>query len=413
MKQRQTAFTLIELLVSLAISVIILGGVIATFSRMNEGIRNASRSSDITNSVRGTFTLFQKELFAAARGFGDLNTYQIHYSNPDAAEEDFFYSLAGLDDGGDGSEIVLQWFDYDYSARDANPTFVAQTESGTNMPGGFGVAFSPMIFASTVDADPALLAVNEGDVFIVYCGDALYDTTWYDLRDNTDSGSFLVDETTIPVGAGIVSIAQMSNLGAAGDFKTRILVDFDAGGTFGNSFSVPMTTPYNHPIQGPSAYLNSVTTKPADSGKVRFPPGTWFARKVGTQQNFHRVKYSVDGTTLLREENGQEMILSTEVEDFKISIGVDELDLTQDWDGAVSALEPAYWVTNYDSFPNGDAGREAVGKHAMAAIVELKKSSLFKDTSNSDTDNTGSEKKTRYFKQQYRLKNMHLPLGNY
>jgi prepilin-type N-terminal cleavage/methylation domain-containing protein len=413
MKQHQAAFTLIELLVSLAISVIILGGVIATFARMNDGIRNASRASDLTNSMRGAFTLFQKELFASAKGFGDLNSYQIHYSHPDAADEDYFYSIANLDDSGTGSEIVLQWFDYEFSDRQANPTFVAMTESGLSVPGGFGIGLPPMIFASTVDVDPALLAVAMGDVFIVYCGDALYDTTWYDLRDGTDSSSFLVDETAIPIGAGIVSVAQISNLGPAGDFKTRILVDFAASGPFANGFNVPISTPYIQPAQEPSAYLNSATTKPADSGKVRFPPSTWFARKVGNLQGFHRVEYSIDHTTLLRTENGLQMILSTEVEDFNILIGLDEVDLTRDWDGAVSSLEPAFWVSNYNSFPSVGAGREAVGKHALAAIVELKKSSLFKDTSNADTDNAGSEKKTRYFKQQYRLKNMHLPLGNY
>ncbi|MCB9398306.1 MAG: type II secretion system protein [Acidobacteria bacterium] len=411
---RQKAFSLVELLISLAISIVVLGGVIATFSRMNEGIRNANKSSDLTTGMRGIFAMFQHDIYMSSKGFSDLNAYQIHYNNSAVTGENYFYSITGLTTS-PSSQVTLQWFDYNMASADSNPTYAVLTEDGKAA--SFTSSFPALLFCSTILDDPRLSTIAQGDVYVIYNGDLLYEYDWTELRDNMDPTTGLIDETAHPIGAGIVEVESVSD-GVIPDpynagpkaFKTAKRVQFRSSGTFGNSFTVNLGTPYVPP-QPLGTYMAGAVESPSASGNVRFPPDSWFARKVGTLDTFHRVTYRLDSDTIIRTENNQDMILSTEISNFRITVGLSDATITDAWTGSASS-DSSDWVTDESDMASSSVAKELLGKHAYALRVELEKRSLFKDTSDTNADGSGGALKSRKMSQTFKVKNAHIPLAN-
>ena len=137
MTKRARAFSLIEILLTLAITSVVMAGLVATFSSVSRGVNNTTKKSAQTNTVRGLSELMRKDFTSAGQGVGDLIAYDIRYllsesltgvpvSDGTADRPIFFYGVSDIDYGDVGgdsfSSVTLQWFEYDY-ATDTRPTF--------------------------------------------------------------------------------------------------------------------------------------------------------------------------------------------------------------------------------------------------------------------------------------------------
>ena len=159
------AFSLVELLVTITISMILIGAVVFTFNNINIGVRNTSRSNDLTTVMRNASTMLQSDLSEAGRGLGDLSTLQIHFLTSQAdADEIYFYGIVGQSELNGYSQIVFQWFDYDPIQQ---PSYVIMNPASA--PGGTWVSpITSMDLHLANIADTALTEIVQGDIFVIY-----------------------------------------------------------------------------------------------------------------------------------------------------------------------------------------------------------------------------------------------------
>ncbi len=422
---KQKAFSLLEVLLGLALSLIVIAGVAALFSGINSGVRNSARSSDLTNNVRGVFQILQHDVYMASRGIGDLNLYQFHFNNPNVSNENLFYGLANLHDDDGDSELEVQYFDYDFSSGAGNPTFAVDWPGSTG--GELWPSDIPEVnLMSTIDGDPAIGSIAVGDVFVFYRSNALFELGIEQLVENLQAGPYFDERTPEDGGLGnggfIVQVSSVEATapespyncdGAPGGYLSAARVQF-GGPSFSSDLSAnPVLTNYTEPINDQKCPVSFFRDDLAASGWVRPASGLWLARKVGSGANYHRITYSVQNETLIRTENGQPVILASNVKEFIIEAGMDIRPLQgDDWDGAVSVLEPDFWITNMDTLAGDrEQSRAYLGRHALAVRTSITFESLFDDLTDSAAGGTGRTK-TRTLSNQFRIKNQHLPLRN-
>lgn len=426
MKNR--GFTLIEILMGLFLSLIVVAGVTAALTGINSGVRNASRSSDLTNNIRGVFQILQRDVYLASRGVGDVNLLQVHFNNPNAIDETLFYGISSIDEDTGDSELVLQYFDYDYTAAgvDGNPTFVVDW-LGSNGNEDWPPNIPPLHLMSAIANDPALADVQQGDLFLLYSSDPVYRAEINALALSLNGGAFynelLMSEGGVGNGAFLLQVVAIEPTapddgfdcgGDEGGYQSAIRVAF-GGTTFVNDFAAnPVRTKYTEPaIKCPRMALIDQDSGAAKLGWVKPPNGTWLARKLGDATAYHRVVYSVDNGTLIRNENGVDMILASNVTDFTIDVGLDIRPGAADpWDGSVSVLDTDYWIRDMDVLAGvRDESRAYLGRHALSMRTSITFESLFVDQEDTTAQGSGN-RKVRTLTNQIRIKNQHLPLRN-
>ncbi|PIE02808.1 MAG: hypothetical protein CSA81_05680 [Acidobacteria bacterium] len=438
MNNIRKGFSLIELMVTLLISILLVGGFVLAMNNISTGTRNAARSTDLTNLSRGVFKLMQSDLYNVSRGISDLNMYQIHInSDVAAADENLFWGITDLSSTGAGnSAIEFQWFNYHKRYVDAagktytvpsylsNNTFaVIDRLAGASKP--WDNVIPNLTIMSTIVNDPEIQDIKVGDYFLIYNPNLLYDednNNLDTLHDQTNSHTGLLKEDDFENGAMILQVTQVADApvppgysdtdcGAAG-FGYNSAKDLRFGGTtFSNALgsNVPKCD-YTRPVE--PCVGKFFTTSTDLVTQPRTAPGTWLARKLGsgtsTREDYNRVRYYRNGDTLLRDHNGNTMIVASNVEHFEVQIGMDVTDTIQDWDGAVYPGEPGRWISKFEDLTGGNSQyrRAMVGKHALAVKVIIKFRSQMKDLQ----DTSGDGYKRRTFEQVIHLKNSHLPM---
>ena len=412
MKNGRRGFSLVELMVGLSVGLVVIGAVGVTFNRINNGIRNANRSNDLSQTVRGVFQLMGADFAAAGRGISDLNAFQIHYNLVEnaAAAEPFFYPVSEVGRDGDFSTITLQWFDYDPLN---DPTFIISDITA-------GGSITSMELWTNDPADPQFADIAEGDIFLLYKPELnhSYDTH-RDLHSSYSDDDFTWNEDALQNGAVIVQATAVGNV--AGNNVTLTISNL----RFGNSPTMP-----THDITGFDE-LDSIETMVNDivdlTWRIRAPDSVWVARRLSDRNGFHRVNYSVrEGTLIRTEEGGQDdepMVLATNVTAFDISVGTDISDpatenTETDWNGAVSTTESGKWIADQGSatgdYPGTQAGRiNVIGRHAMAVRVGVTVRSMVADTQNTGLEGNETNYKSRSFDQLFKLRNMHRPVPNH
>lgn len=421
-KASKRGFSLIELMIGMTISIIVVGALAAAFSKINEGVRNAARSTDLSNNIRGVFQIFQQDLYQANVGLGDLNMLQVHVDNLMAPTEPYFYGISAVKYESGFSNITLQWFDYDLADATAVefPTFVLMSSAGNESP------WPPQLPAtlqllSRLDPDPALGQVMPGDFFLLYKSDPVYDLDPLTISQNVDGGDASLDELLLENGAMLVQVGEVAAGSAPGVwggvecFPSALDVSF-VGPVFGDDFSThPVETNYTDPVQCFLAYHTSNDGKPGATGWLRPPPGTWLARKLGKADSYHRVNYRVVNNTLIRDvqaPSNQTMVMASNVERFDVEVGLDVIAVNEPWDGAVSVLDNDHWILDESEIGVGVFGAHMVGRHSQAVKVTLTMMSQFQDTSDLTAGGSTESRKTRTMVQTFKLRNAHLPLRN-
>ncbi|MCB1042035.1 MAG: prepilin-type N-terminal cleavage/methylation domain-containing protein [Acidobacteria bacterium] len=418
---RSKAFTLIEILIGMALSLIVIAGVAAAFNVINSGARNAARSSDLTNNIRGVFQILQNDLYKASQGVGDLNPLQIHFNNPTLTSEELFFGISSLDDDSGNSEFVIQYFDYDMLAGgdDTNPTFVVDWPGSTG-PELWPPAIPNLILMSSLPNDPGLANLQPGDILLIYCVNAVYNVS-VDQYINSLGATAFTDESHftdggIGNGAMLVQVADREETNPDPQFvcyESAVRVAL-GGPVFVNDFGGNVRTPYTEPDPFYSCPLNFLQSDDGSKkGRIRPAGDTWLARKLGRQAAYHRVTYRLDANTLIREENGVDMILASNVTAFDLEVGLDVVPGSGDrWDGSVSVADPASWFSDMDDIdPDRDSARAYMGRHTVSVRASVSFESLMTDTSDTGAGGTGGTK-IRSMANQFRIKNQHLPIGN-
>lgn len=432
MQSERRGFSLVEVMVSLGILVILVGGLAAGFSRINEGLRNAARSTDLSNNSRGIFNIMQQDIYNAGLGFRDLNMLQVHVNNLVDTGESPFYSIANLQkDSGSPSEFTLQWFDYDlvFAQDFSNPTFVAFWEDGVDG-SPWPVTAPDLVLMSMMDSGTAQDFIKPGDIFLVYCNDIVYDENLLaTLTSKIDTDGKLSEDPTgasdqfgaMLLQANTVEVVPPPFSCTEGAFNSAVRISW-GGPLFGNDFSAdPVINPYtfNESFKCLEQWL-AEDGKPSSTLRIKPPNGHWLARKLGDAECYHRVRYHVESgaggeQALVRDDlqpdgSWNSMILTTGVVDFTVEVGTDVVGLNENLDGAVSTLDANYWFTDEDDSDLMGAGFHIIGRNTQAIKVQVTLHSLMDDlqVDQSLTD----QRKTRTLTQLYRMRNAHLPLVN-
>jgi prepilin-type N-terminal cleavage/methylation domain-containing protein len=427
---RKSGFSLTEVMVTVAITGIIMTGVVMTFSRVNKSTTNSARKSAQTNTLRGVSEIFRHDFNSAGQGVGDLIAYNIRYSlnsaltgvgiDPDAKADPYFYGVADLDyeDKGSGdnfSTITLQWFDYDFTQGSASPTFFVSgyqwEDSGTYL--------GPIVLSSNNADDIA--GLSEDDVLIFYKIRLLYEASTYEDFAIWNAG--LKDASDNPENEAIIlQVGSVTNSGVGGftDVTEKATITIKGDGLFQNVFTSNKYLTKTEDVE---------TELETRLDSVGHPPKWAFvARKLGTGDDYHRVKYSVDrgaGTdswALIRYSNvGTVMVpevIATGLSDFQIKLGLDvpvgtapTSVVRDDIDGYVTASQTNVWTMMVGTNPSPLASWGAfsvddfkimIGRHALVADV------MFTQELTDKTEK-GVE---RTFQEQYRILNVNLPMPN-
>ena len=425
--KRYSGFTLLEVMVAVAITAVVLAGVVTTFSNVTKSTRNAARASDLTNSSRGLAHLLEYDFASAGKGLGDINALNIHYkfTHPDdggivnePVPDTTLYGVTDLTVDGDGfSEVVLQWFDYDLAgvAANKNPTFIVDFSAIqlglTPIEDYDGTAYLISNKAEHLDE------VKVGDIFLFYKNTVFADSEKFETDAIWNAG--IVDDLGSPANGAV--ILQVESVGTAeddvtslggGEYFDRVAVTFSNSRIFDRTLGASLANPTLF-----TTYAMEMSTEIKD--EMRLPEATYLARKLGDGDSFHRVHYRVEGSgatrALVRDHNGQEEVVATGVNEFLVSIGVDvpEKDpdavVRDDMDGFVTSMSSSSWVTQLSDMGSLSAEqfKRLVGRHAIGAQVYFSQQSLAGDTGDSDSDH-----KERSFVQQFRILNNSLPVAN-
>jgi prepilin-type N-terminal cleavage/methylation domain-containing protein len=427
-------FSLVEIMVTIAVSTLVLSGIVLTFNRITASANNAARGSSLTNTTRGLADLIKYDLQSAGRGIADLSALDIRYrftpeysgwESGDPEPEPYFYGIEDLifNQTDETTEIILHTFDYDYSAsgKGKNPTFVIAFDDDENWP-DTGAYVGPVYLASNSQAD--LEGLANGDIIIFYKQHVFAEASAFEDHAIWNAG--IVDVDGNPDNEAL--ILQVGTVGDITAESHALGLDFEAAVTFqyGPIFD-------NNPPD--TNRLNTRWEKPAEtfstgmSDTLGIPKNTFLGRKLGDGNSFNRIHYYVtrasddDPIVLIRSVNGVEQVVATGVTDFSIRLGIDvPLDLSPDsidrkthMDGYVSRLDSSAWTRGFEdtvnpwaSLSNADFKR-VIGRHAIAAEVSFTQESLEGDTAEKDGHN-----RSRTFVQQFTIANAKLPMsGNY
>ena len=446
-KTAKKGFSLIEFMVALLITIILVGGFTMALNSITLGTRNATRSTDLTNLTRGVFKLMQSDFYKTWKSVSDLNLFQIHVAEDNG--DNYFYGITDIGNSGVGvSDITLQWFDThrewtDISGDTYNlPTFLSLStwmltdeaaDPGAPVEPGleWAATIPPLTLMSPLDVDPDLNGIAAGDYFLLYRADSFYNNDVYALEnlfDNIDPTSGLYDEEALKNGAILLQVAGVQtgfpvpaeygtncdeNLG----FASAARVVF-GGPTFNNVLTVVPGTNYSE-ITREGANKRCVGTALFNQKSPQPPEGAWMARKLGESGNafesFNRVRYRLDkaSDTLIRTQNGTDMIMASNVEYFDILIGMDVIATDEAWDGAVSMEDGTHWIRALGEIGvGGDFAKTLINRHALAVKIVITFKSVMQDMTDDNASETGDALKRRTFEQIIRLKNGHLPMGS-
>jgi type II secretory pathway pseudopilin PulG len=433
---RKKAFSLIEFMVALVITIILVGGFTMALNNITLGTRNATRTTDLTNLSRGVFKLMKSDIYSASKAMSDLNVYQFHENNTETGRNDVFAGISNLvryDSGANSgtSEIELQWFDARrvYTDSDGNDILLpTHLSTMTWMVADF--TSDSAVILSTLDDDIEMKNIAAGDYFLFYPSNPVFSFQDYDLQtlhDNVQADTGLYDEGTLNNGGWLMQVesgsagavpAPFDSCGEAEGYAMAFQFSF-GGSTFAkdlgsNAPQVEFTTP-SKPCVG--RYFNE---DGVPNNFFRAPKNCWLARKIGEKRDgfdsYRRVRYYLDKATrtLIRtsraaDGSDTDMILASNVEAFDIQIGLDVVDTTEDWDGAVRMEEPDYWISDYaDLTGSANYSRAMVGRHALAVKITI----TFRSEKQDLQDTTGDQFKRRTFEQIINIKNSHLPMGS-
>ncbi len=426
-QRRLPGFSLVELLVAVGIAVVVLGGLVKTFSDITKSTANANRASDMTSVTRGVAQLLEYDLSQTGRGISDVSALNVHYKFippptgivDEAVPQLSLYGLADLDHDGSFSEVTLQWFDYDMAGTSgvSNPTFVVDfgdlqgllTDPLSNFNG------SAMLISNNL---AALRGVAEGDIFLFYKyrvfneiekfqTDAIWNAGLVDALGNSDIEAFILQ-------IGSVQTPDTDTSGLGMDYEMEITFSDDsiferdlgsyAAETLFRAYSLVLTT--------------EVRTE------LKLPSALFLARKLGDSDSFNRVNYFVESrggnNVLIRSHNGVEEVVATNVAKFDVSAGLDVTNkapddiLIEDMDGYVTALDADFWAMSFSDWGGSmtvEEYRRILGRHTMAVQVDFSVESLTKDFSDADAGGSGGHK-IRSFSRQFRLWNNSMPIPN-
>jgi len=426
---RSRGFSLVEVLVTLAVTSVVMGGLVATFTSVTKGIDNTTKKSSQTNTMRGLSELMRKDFAAAGQGVSDLNAYNIRALISEAVSgidpgdpandlPPYFYGVADVDyedvNGRFFSSVTLQWFEYDLATDNRATFFVSDYQWETS-----GTYTGPVVLSTNSTEHATDLA--EGDILVFYKLRVMYEEDAYTEDTGPAIWNAGFETNSKPDNEAIILQVKTVTSGAAGgfdDLSEKVAVTFHDSAIFLNNYGAG----------------NGIQTEIADSDgdlatkldNIGHPPGYAFiARKLGKENAFRRVSYSVRQMTsgdyvLVRTSNvGTDRyseIVATDVEEFEIRLGLDvqvgiEPDDVQqaDIDGYVQRSDNSSWTMSYvlnPSLPTWPAGITqdefwiSIGRHTLMADV------LF--TQNVPDKLEGSI--TRSFRQQFRVNNNVLPM---
>jgi prepilin-type N-terminal cleavage/methylation domain-containing protein len=425
----KSGFSLVEVMVAIAITSIVMTGVVVTFSRVTKSAENAELSSAITNTSRGLADILRSDFTAAGKGFSDLKALDIHfrfhqdyyvYSSPIREDKlmygitDLFYNVSNTT-----SEITFHYFDYDIRE---NPTFIFHTNE-TWGEAGTTTYNEGYVISTDLEALDKIKGVKDG-IWLIYKYDWLVktaddgETIWNTAPDDgipLNHGIILQAGTTGDVETGTYADHYLGMDADTGDSLGRQMkLNFSDGPIFSNQLSGnAIETPLVQAAESVPAKLD----RGASGNHYRFPTGYWLARYLGDAYSFNRVSYSIqrgsapgDPDVLVREQNGELAALATEVEEFTVRIGIDSdvgvspgsVTATMA-DGLISRVtEIENWTTGQqqDSRWSGLSAEEfkkILGRHAIQAEVTF-------------TQASSQVEGDRSFDQVYRIVNGSLPL---
>lgn len=432
-------FSLVELMTTLAVTAVVITGVVATFNKITKSTDNAAKAVNLTNSARGLASILASDFANAGRGFSDLISLDIRfrfdpdfYAFPGGKEVDLnMYAITDLayDDANEISEITLHWFDYD--VREA-PSFIFQPSAAEVASGNWGNGQTTFTGGRlyTNDTDK-LEELAQGDMLLLYnlapmvsSGDATR-TPWY--SHGTRNQGLILQVASTANYTENPTMETNTHLGMAG----YIEVTFSDGPIFSNTIDSEFANVMDDETSSIKTYM--VSTTDIRTKGYSLPETVWVARRLGGPDDFNRVTYEVvqgDGTNVLvRRYNGDPEIVATDVERFSVSLGLDVhpteladmefMDPTE-VDGLVSRLDGDLWTKgkNVDSRFDSLSDEEfkiAIGRHAMQVEVDFQQLGA-EDKAENETTNpdgsTGTYRKRRGFVQQYRLRNISPPITN-
>lgn len=397
-KQFKKGFTLLELLVTLTVTIGVLAGTMAMFTKINQSVIDTNRNNDFTFQNRSLIDLMRQDFTRAGRGLNDFSVFNMNHQFQSAfagtASEGRLYPIAELayDDATKSSEIVLHYFDYDMSGVSSdNQTFFSILDSGDS-----GIFGDNMTYINMMSNDQAAIdALAEGDMVLLYRFDAMRQSKAFNNPDQNPWINQLIDgfRTNDAVVLEITALDPTEALGGNEDtvqYKRR--VTFGEGNVFTNTIdNTNLETRFEDGLNNPTTAANDMATWLFETNSSRVPglwqKGLFFARKLGNASSFHRVHYRVDTLngvrSLLRIENGIEEVIAENVESFEVAIGVDaprgmtpDAINNEDLDGYVTSADPTQWTRAYDDPANTWSVSEPlfnqiIGRHSAAAIVRM------------------------------------------
>ncbi|CAM2005891.1 PilW family protein [Acanthopleuribacter pedis] len=410
-------FSLTELMLTLLIAVTIYGGVAATFSEMRKGATDQSRSSALSGSIRGVNVQMQHDFANAGRGLWDLSAFNIRYNFSDSfvagAQPRYFHGVTDHDveDISGQSTIIVQWFDYDVIGgnESKSPTFLFDLGVGEDFPAG-----GLFTTANFIGPTAYLQTVEPGDIFVIYNNAARTTTSAYtDIEGegtlavwNHEQVGGAVDPLNTAVLLEVSEVSPVEAVGSA-DYGNLQQITVNFAETGDSYFSPDM--------EGDS--ISFPFSRPAEAGDPRLLDNTMFARKLGSRDDFHRVRYIIDNTgtypTLMRIHNNDDPeVLMTNVTDFSIFLGLDVAPnippnsvQINHMDGTLSATDPAAWAYEAADFGvSYDDYQTLLGRHALAANVLI--------TAESTAETSDGRLPTKSFNSRFRIANT-VPLPFY
>lgn len=425
--KRSPGFTLVEVMIAVGISVVVLGGLVKTFSDITKSTANANRSSDMTTVSRGVAQLLELDFSQTGKGINDLSALNVHYKfepPPNGFVDEpipqlSLYGVADATHDGTFSSVTLQWFDYDLagSSNGENPSFV--------------VDFSEMQGADTTPLDnfdgnaklisnklEHLQSIAVGDIFLFYKyrvfnevakfeDEAIWNAGVVDILGNSEIEAFILQ-------IGTVDTPGVDASGLGMDFEMTIT--FDDAGIFSRNLGA---------YAAQTLFQTYAFVMPTEvRTEMKLPSSLFLARKLGDADSFNRVQYSVENSggnnILLRSHNGDEEVVATNVTQFDVSVGLDVTNkkpddiVRDDMDGYVSSLDSAFWtqdLSDWGGSLSAEEYRRILGRHAMAIRVDFTQESLTKDLGDADAGGAGGHK-IRTFSRQFRIWNNALPIPN-
>jgi len=430
--QKTRGYSLVEILVTLAVTSLVLAGLVSTFTTVSQGINNTTKKSSQTNTLRGLSEMMRKDFAAAGQGVSDLNAYNIRYvlssgftgiNNDDGSADRprYFYGVHDVDfepvSGKDFSSVTLQWFDYKYASGADRPTFFVSDYQWEDS----GTYVGPLVL-STSDPDH-IDDLQSGDIMVFYKLRVMYDQDAYAADAGPAIWNAGHETDGFPDNEAIILQIDSITQGASGGFDDldyKVQITFKSDGLFYNNFPDPEERMQTRiPVQS-----GNLADK-IDKGHP--PPQSFIARKLGDEESYRRVVYSIrkmdssNNYVLIRSSNvgttSYEELVATNVSDFRVRLGLDlavgiEPGLVQrsDVDGYVTLTDNTAWTMSYTynpglpPWPTSDIDlddfRTVIGRHTLTADV------LFTQKADDKLDSSV----VRTFRQQFRVLNNTLPM---